>query len=36
MNAAKDIVSTGKFTSLVENPSFGELNILFGKVRSGG
>ena len=36
MKAAKDIAATGEFTSLVENSSLGELNVLFGRGRNGG
>jgi 2-methylisocitrate lyase-like PEP mutase family enzyme len=36
MNAAQRIAETGEFDSLIENPAFGELNVLFGRVRSGG
>jgi len=34
MKAASDIATTGEFNSLVENPSFGELNSLFREVRT--
>ena len=34
MKAASDIAATGEFNSLVENPSFGELNSLFREVRT--
>ena len=36
MKAAQRIAETGEFDLLTENPSFGELNALFSRVKSGG